>query len=109
LRSYRVLDSGKSEDFYVNKLRMKKVGEMDLSSATNHFCAFEADDPSQPMLELTHNHDRTETYDKGDGYAHVAFTIGADAWELGARLHQPLAESRVRGTGRLSGVLARDG
>jgi lactoylglutathione lyase len=53
---------------------MKKVGEMDLGSATNHFFVLEAD-PSQPMLELTHNHDRTEPYDKGDGYAHVAFTV----------------------------------
>ena len=53
---------------------MKKVGEMELGSATNHFFALEAD-PSQPMLELTHNHDRTEPYDKGDGYAHVAFTV----------------------------------
>ena len=46
---------------------------MDLGSATNHYFAFEAE-PSQPMLELTHNHDRTEPYEKGDGYAHVAFT-----------------------------------
>ena len=53
---------------------MKKVGEMDLGSATNHFFAFE-EDPSEPMLELTHNHDRTEPYDKGDGYAHVAFVV----------------------------------
>ena len=27
------------------------------------------------MLELNHNHDRTEPYDKGDGYAHAAFTV----------------------------------
>ena len=53
---------------------MKKVGEMDLGSATNIFFAMGAD-PSQPMLELTHNHDRTEPYDKGDGYTHVAFTV----------------------------------
>jgi lactoylglutathione lyase len=69
---YRIRDPQKSEDFYVNKLGMKKVGEMDLGSATNHFFALE-EDPSEPMLELTHNHDRTEPYDKGDGYAHVAF------------------------------------
>lgn len=67
---YWVLDPKRSEDFYVNKLGMKKAGELNLGSATNHFFAFEAD-PSQPMLELTHNHDRTEPYDKGDGYAHV--------------------------------------
>ena len=47
---------------------------MDLGSATNIFFALE-EDPSQPMLELTHNHDRTEPYDKGDGYAHVAFVV----------------------------------
>ena len=71
---YRILDPQRSEDFYVNKLGLKKVGEMDLGSATNHFFAFE-EDPSQPMLELTHNHDRTEPYDKGEGYAHVAFVV----------------------------------
>ena len=71
---YRILDPARSEDFYVNKLGMKKVGEMDLGSATNHFFALE-EDPSSPMLELTHNHDQTEPYDKGNGYAHVAFTV----------------------------------
>ena len=71
---YRILDPARSEDFYVNKLGLQKVGEMDLGSATNIFFALEAD-PSQPMLELTHNHDRTEPYDKGDGYAHVAFVV----------------------------------
>jgi lactoylglutathione lyase len=39
---------------------------MHLDSATNHFFAVE-EDPSQPMLELTHNHDRTEPYEKGEG------------------------------------------
>lgn len=71
---YRILDPERSEDFYVNKLGLKKVGEMDLGSATNHFFALE-ENPSEPMLELTHNHDRTEPYDKGDGYAHVAFVV----------------------------------
>ena len=71
---YRILDSEKSQDFYVNKLGMKKLGKMDLGSATNHFFAME-EDASSPMLELTHNHDRTEPYDKGDGYAHVAFKV----------------------------------
>ena len=71
---YRILDPARSADFYVNKLGMKKLGEMDLGSATNHFFAME-ENASSPMLELTHNHDRTEPYDKGDGYAHVAFTV----------------------------------
>ena len=83
---YRIRDPQKSEDFYVNKLGMKKVGEMDLGSATNHFFAFE-EDPSEPMLELTHNHDRTEPYDKGDGYAHVAFVVD-DLEETVSRLKE---------------------
>jgi lactoylglutathione lyase len=71
---YRILEREKSKDFYVNKLGMKKLGEMDLGSAINHFFAME-EDASSPMLELTHNHDRSDSYDKGDGYAHVAFTV----------------------------------
>ena len=71
---YRILDPARSEDFYVNKLGLKKVGEMDLGSSTNHFFALE-EDPASPMLELTHNHDQAEPYDKGNGYAHVAFTV----------------------------------
>jgi lactoylglutathione lyase len=71
---YRILDPERSADFYVNKLGLKKVGEMHLSDATNHFFAVE-EEPSHPMLELTHNHGRTEAYEKGDGYAHVAFVV----------------------------------
>jgi lactoylglutathione lyase len=83
---YRILDPARSEDFYVNKLGMKKLGEMDLGSATNHFFAME-EDASSPMLELTHNHDRAEPYDKGDGYAHVAFTVD-DLEDTVARLKE---------------------
>jgi lactoylglutathione lyase len=44
---------------------MKVLGEMDLGSATTFFIAMD-EDASSPMLELTHNHDRTEPYDKGN-------------------------------------------
>ena len=64
---YRILDPARSEDFYVHKLGMMKLGEMDLGSATNHFFAMEEDSAS-PMLELTYNQDRIESYDTGDGY-----------------------------------------
>jgi hypothetical protein len=46
---YRILDPEKSQDFYVNNLGMKKLGEMDLGSATNHFFAMR-EDASSPML-----------------------------------------------------------
>ena len=71
---YRILDPEKSIDFYVNALGMKKVGEMHFSDATNYFFAME-EDAGAPMLELTHNHDRREPYDPGEGYSHVAFTV----------------------------------
>jgi lactoylglutathione lyase len=71
---YRIMDPEKTTDFYVNKLGMQKVGEMHFSDATNYFFAM-AHDPSSPMLELTHNHGQIETYDKDNGYSHIAFTV----------------------------------
>lgn len=71
---YRILDPEKSIDFYTNKMGLKLVGEMHFDTATNYFLAAEAD-ASEPMLELTHNHDQSERYDMGDGYSHVAFTV----------------------------------
>lgn len=71
---YRILDPEKSIDFYVDKLGLKKIGEMHFDTATNYFFAAEADS-SQPMLELTHNHGQTEPYDMGNGYSHVAFAV----------------------------------
>lgn len=47
---------------------------MHFDTATNYFFAME-EHPSEPMLELTHNHGRTEPYDKGEGYGHVAFVV----------------------------------
>lgn len=71
---YRILDPEKSQDFYVGKLGMKKVGEMHFDTATNYFFAME-EDATEPMLELTHNHARTEPYEMGGGYSHIAFTV----------------------------------
>ncbi len=71
---YRILDPARSKEFYVEKFGMNLVGEMHFDTATNYFFAMEAD-ASQPMLELTHNHDQTEPYDMGNGYSHVAFTV----------------------------------
>lgn len=71
---YRILDPEKSIDFYTNKMGLKLVGEMHFDTATNYFLAAEVD-ASEPMLELTHNHDQSERYDMGDGYSHVAFTV----------------------------------
>ncbi|TCJ20582.1 lactoylglutathione lyase [Rubrobacter taiwanensis] len=71
---YRILDPERSKEFYVDKLGMKLVGEMHFSDATNYFFAMEKS-PEEPMLELTHNHGRTEPYEVGDGYSHIAFIV----------------------------------
>ena len=71
---YRIVEPEKSIDFYVNKMGLKKVGEMHFDTATNYFFAIE-EDASEPMLELTHNHGQEEPYDLGNGYSHVAFTV----------------------------------
>ena len=71
---YRIVEPEKSIDFYVNKMGLKKVGEMHFDTATNYFFAVE-EDASEPMLELTHNHGQEEPYDLGNGYSHVAFTV----------------------------------
>jgi lactoylglutathione lyase len=33
-------------------------------------------DGNEPRLELTFNHDRTEPYDIGTGYGHIALAVG---------------------------------
>ena len=71
---YRIVDPEKSIDFYTNKMGLKKVGEMHFDTATNYFFALE-ENASEPMLELTHNHDQNKPYDMGNGYSHVAFTV----------------------------------
>ena len=47
---------------------------MHFDTATNYFFALE-ENASEPMLELTHNHDQNKPYDMGNGYSHVAFTV----------------------------------
>ncbi len=83
---YRILDPQRSKDFYVGKMGMKLVGEMHFDTAANYFFAME-EDASEPMLELTHNHDQTEPYDLGNGYSHVAFTVD-DIEETVSRLEE---------------------
>ena len=92
---YRILDPEKSEGLLrSDKLGMKKVGEMHFDTATNYFFAME-EDASEPMLELTHNHDQTEPYEvPGDGYSHVAFTVD-DLEESVSKLEEDGCRSRA--------------
>lgn len=68
----RVLNEDKSVAFYENAFGLKSVERLDFDSFTlvymsNAEVSFE--------LELTINKDRSEPYDLGDGYGHIAFCV----------------------------------
>jgi lactoylglutathione lyase len=67
-----MLDPEKGRDFYVNKLGMKLLGEMDLGSATTYFLGMMRTH-RRPYWSLLTTTNRTEPCVKG--YAHVAFTV----------------------------------
>ena len=68
---YRVLDLERSADFY-EKLGFEELRRMPIGDeATNLFMGLPGDGA---RLELTHNHGRTEPYEIGTGYGHIAIT-----------------------------------
>ena len=71
---YRILDPAASIRFYTECLGLEHVREIPIrDEATNHFFAY-AGDP-EPWLELTYNHGRTEPYEIGTGYGHIAIRV----------------------------------
>lgn len=68
---YRVLDLDRSAAFY-EKLGFEEMRRMPIGDdATNLFMGLPGDGA---RLELTLNHDRTEPYEIGSGYGHIAIT-----------------------------------
>lgn len=68
---YRVLDLDRSQAFY-EKLGFEEMRRMPIGDdATNLFMGLPGDGA---RLELTLNHGRTEPYEIGDGYGHIAIT-----------------------------------
>ncbi|PHR95300.1 MAG: lactoylglutathione lyase [Blastopirellula sp.] len=68
----RVLNEKKSVEFYQSAFALTSIERLDFDSFTlvymsNQEAAFE--------LELTINKNRTEAYDLGDGYGHIAFCV----------------------------------
>jgi len=68
----RVLDEDRSVSFYETAFGLTSAERLDFDSFTliymsNREAGFE--------LELTINKDRTEAYDLGDGYGHIAFCV----------------------------------
>ena len=69
---YRILDIDRSVSFY-EKIGFEEVGRMNIGDeAINVFMGLKDDGP---RLELTWNAGRTEPYEIGTGYGHIAIMI----------------------------------
>ena len=70
---YRITDIDRSVAFYeaLGFTEMRRAPIRD--EATNVFMGL-PEDGDEPRLELTFNHGRTEPYDLGTGYGHIAIT-----------------------------------
>jgi lactoylglutathione lyase len=68
----RVLDEARSTDFYDRAFGLKVAQRLDFASFT---LVYLANDETPFELELTINKDRTEPYDLGDGYGHIAMVV----------------------------------
>jgi len=69
---YRITDIDRSVSFY-EKLGMEEVGRHPIrDEATNVFMGLPGDGA---RLELTFNHGRTEPYEIGTGYGHIAIAV----------------------------------
>ncbi len=68
----RVLDEARSIAFYETAFGLNVVDRLDFSSFT---LIYMSNSESRFELELTVNKDRTEPYDQGDGYGHLAVSV----------------------------------
>ncbi len=70
---YRILDIDRSVAFY-EALGFDEIGRIPIrDEAINVFMGLPDDGP-EPRLELTYNIGRTEPYEIGTGYGHIAIT-----------------------------------
>jgi lactoylglutathione lyase len=69
---YRITDIDRSVSFY-EKLGMEEVGRLPIrDEATNVFMGLPGDGA---RLELTFNHGKTDPYEVGTGYGHIAIAV----------------------------------
>lgn len=78
----RVLDEDRSVAFYRDCFGLRVAERLDFENFT---LIYLSNDETGTELELTVNKDRTQPYDLGDGYGHVAFSVD-DVDALHARL-----------------------
>lgn len=108
---YRITDIDRSVAFYealgFAEVRRAPIGD----EATNVFMNLPEDGP-EPRLELTFNHGRTEPYEIGTGYGHIAITtsdLDGRLAELAQRGIEPERAPYLVGSTRLCFVRDPDG
>lgn len=71
---YRVFDLDKAVDFYCGGLGFHELRRMQIrEEAINVYVSPEGSEHAP--LELTYNFDRTEPYEIGSGYGHIAYNV----------------------------------
>lgn len=72
----RVMDLDKSLDFYCNRLGMKLLRKKDYPDGqfTLAFVGY-GEEKDTAVIELTHNWGRTEKYDLGNAFGHIALGV----------------------------------
>jgi lactoylglutathione lyase len=68
----RVLDEARSVDFYGKAFGLEIADRFGFDGFT---LIYLRNDAADFEVELTVNHDRTEPYNLGDGYGHIAFAV----------------------------------
>jgi len=68
----RVLEEARSVEFYKTAFGLEIADRLDFDSFT---LVYLSNSETGFELELTVNKDRTEPYDLGDGYGHLAFSV----------------------------------
>ena len=71
---YRVFDLEKAVDFYTNGLGFVEQRRFPIRDEAINVFLTPSGSPDQP-LELTFNHGRTEPYEIGTGYGHIALYV----------------------------------
>jgi lactoylglutathione lyase len=70
---YRITDIDRSVAFY-EALGFEEVRRMPIRDEATNVFMNQPEDGAEPRLELTFNHGKTEPYDLGTGYGHIAIT-----------------------------------
>jgi len=99
---YRILDIDRSVAFY-EALGFEETGRMPIRDEAINVFMNQPRDGDSPRLELTHNLGRTEPYDVGTGYGHIAITADDLDGTLAALSRQGIEPERPPYTVREGG------